>query len=134
IPDIRTLGTATTTNEFDACSAVGLDFADIAFASVPDLEIVSVLRCVAESIEQHPASHLAAGQSVDFSKRHRAPQFLEPVQKFVDHMPRAHRKSHNPHPLSQLIHHRSPLIENELPPSHPMNHSLTRSPKHEADS
>src|SRR5256885_529745 len=32
------------------------------------------------SIEQHLGSRLVAGQSVDFSKPHRVPQFLEPVQ------------------------------------------------------
>ena len=61
--------------------------------------LVNALATAAASIEQHLGSRLVAGQSVDFSKPHRAPQFLEPVQKFVDQVPRAHRKSRDPHPL-----------------------------------
>jgi hypothetical protein len=61
--------------------------------------LVNALATAAASIEQHLGSRLVAGQSVGFSKRHRAPQFLEPVQKFVDQVPRAHRKSRDPHPL-----------------------------------
>jgi hypothetical protein len=61
--------------------------------------LVNALATAAPSIEQHLGSCLVAGQSVDFSKRHRAPQFVEPVQKFVDQVPRAHRKSRDPHPL-----------------------------------
>jgi hypothetical protein len=61
--------------------------------------LVNALATAAASIEQHLGSRLVAGQSVDFSKRHRAPQFLEPVQKFVDQVPRAHPKSRDPHPL-----------------------------------
>ena len=71
---------------------------------------------VAESIEQHLGSRLVAGQTVDFSKRHRAPQFIEPVQKFVYQVLRAHRKSRDPYPLCELINHRSPSFENELSP------------------
>jgi hypothetical protein len=61
--------------------------------------LVKALATAATSIEQHLGSRLVAGQSVDFIKRHRAPQFIEPVQKFVDQVPRAHRKSRDPHPL-----------------------------------
>jgi hypothetical protein len=61
--------------------------------------LVNALATAAASIEQHPGSRLVAGQSVDFDKRHRAPQFLKPVQKFVDQVPRTHRRSRDPHPL-----------------------------------
>jgi hypothetical protein len=61
--------------------------------------LVNALATAAASIEQHPGSRLIAGQSVDFIERHRDPQFLEPVQKFVDQALRAHRKSRDPHPL-----------------------------------
>jgi hypothetical protein len=60
---------------------------------------VNALATAVASIEQHLGSRLVAGQSVYFIKRHRVSQFIEPVQKFVDQVPRAHRKSRDPHPL-----------------------------------